>query len=179
MCKLCTISLVVVGLAALVVLLVPGMAPADGPGCGKSDCSYTTSEVGMCPVSGKPGNAAYSMKVGARTLYFCDEAHMAEFRSNPMKYLKQMHAAKSAKAECWKTCPVTGAKAKVACETASCDTKQTGKLCCGECGGDAALCTAAKKPGTSESWMTGSKKSSCSSGAKSGCATKSSCGGSW
>ena len=131
MCKVCTFSLVL-GAIVLALLAIPSFAPAGGCGGDGGGISHAHSEamprhgVGICPVSGKPGSAQYSLNVGAKTYYFCSSAHMKEFRARPLHYLKILHRNKRSMKTA--VCPVTGKRG----QTSKCSSLVKGK-CCGTC----------------------------------------------
>ncbi len=113
MCKACLFSMLIAVLA-LVLYALPSYAPAAG--CGGK---HHHEQMGVCPVSGKPGSAAHTMDVGSKTLYFCDAMCKKEFRKRPLHYLKRMRMKKVGK-----SCPVVG--------------KCTKTKCCGVCKGQKA-----------------------------------------
>ena len=184
MCKLCTISMAI-GALVLVLLALPSFAPAGSCGGDSGGIGHAHGEanahqsMGICPVSGKPGSSQFSLKVGSKTHYFCSAAHLAEFRSRPLHYLKRMHRNK----KMMKTavCPVTGKTGR----TGKCSSLVKGK-CCGTCDNAkmSKACPAMKAKGCgtamSKSWGTcphSGKKAKCcgvcQTASKKGCSSSS------
>ena len=104
----------------------------------------------VCPVSGKPGKAKYSMDIGSKVVYFCNAACKEEFKERPLHYLKKMRMKEAkhgtAGKSCdWKSkdcsakkCPVTGKSKSCDWKSKDCSAKKcpvTGKTksCCGVC----------------------------------------------